>query len=77
MENIFQIAVSVGMFVFGGVLRHIYSMFKDIHKKNEIQDTEISSLKSNVNVLISQKDDLKDALNELRADVKVILNKVR
>ena len=68
------------MFMFlGGLLKHIYSKFEKIDVKNETQDKEISIIESNVNVLISQKDDLREAVNELKVEMKAqnsILNQI-
>ena len=72
IDGIFMIVFTA----LGAILKHIYSKFEKIDNKNEVQDKEISIIDGRINLLASQKDDIKKSMESMEIKFESLTNKI-
>lgn len=60
----------------GGILKHIYGKFEKIDNKNELQDKQIGAIDGRINLLASQKDDIKKSMESMEIKFESLSNKI-
>lgn len=72
IDGIFMIVFTA----LGAILKHIYSKFEKIDNKNEVQDTQINKIDGRINLLVSQKDDIKKSMESMEIKFESLSNKI-
>ncbi len=72
IDGIFMIVFTA----LGAILKHIYSKFEKIDNKNEVQDKDISIIQGRINLLASQKDDIKKSMESMEIKFESLTNKI-